>query len=304
MARVTILVRDISSSSFEPSNLGSQSLAPRFFYSPIPALDRQHPIRSDGGLQDQLKEDAKLPNFVPLDEVAHADLRALINTSSSQQANVNQTLVFPTEFKMLAREYPIFFRKDEEGRFFAIVLLGLDRGENLYLEGGRWTTHYVPAVIDRGPFALALPQDSPQDTSSQDAQIQIDMDDPQVGVEHGERLFLQHGGQSPYLQLILKVLRRIHVGAAIAGEFFQKLEDFRLIEPLSLQASLDDSLQYTVPDIFTISRERMADLDAEELHHLNQIGLLEHCFSIMSSTDNFCRIVDLKAQKQEGQVKV
>jgi hypothetical protein len=45
-------------------------------------------------------------------------------------------LVFPTEFEALQREYPILFRRGRQRRLQAVALLGLDRDENLFLDGG------------------------------------------------------------------------------------------------------------------------------------------------------------------------
>ncbi|MEM5518122.1 SapC family protein [Henriciella sp. AS95] len=240
-----------------------------------------------------------MPDFAKLDEVEHADLRVAVGYADAPHTKVNQTLVFPTEFIPLSREYPIFFRKDQNGKFYAVVLLGLDRNENLFLDGDRWTARYVPAVIERGPFALAI-EGGDQPGGTAEAVIHVDMDDPRVGAGHGERVFLPHGGRAPYLEAAGKVLNRIHVGAGLVDDFFDRLSALDLIEPLTLQASLGEDLQYTVPDIFTISRENMAGLSGDQLRELNQIGLLEHCFAIMASIDNFSKLVDLKAMQKKG----
>ena len=128
-----------------------------------------------------------MTQFVTLDEVAHADLRVEVGYADSKQALVNQTLVFPTEFIQLAKEYPIFFRRSDEGKFYAIVLLGLDREENLYLQGAKWNARYVPAVIERGPFALAMVTPSDAHTGAAQSAIQIDTEDARVSRDHGER---------------------------------------------------------------------------------------------------------------------
>lgn len=241
-----------------------------------------------------------MPNFVTLDEVAHSDLRVSVDFEESPQAQVNQTLILPTEFLQLAKEYPIFFRKDEDNKFFAIVLLGLDRGENLYLKNGNWDARYVPAVIERGPFGMAIPAPSNSLRDHDEPVLKIDLDDPRVSTERGEKLFLMHGGQAPYLEAISKVLNRIRIGTSLAEPFFDQLGALDLIEPLTLEAKFSEDLQYTIPDLYTISRERLANLGPEELHKLNSVGLLEHCFAIVLSMDNFSKIVDMKARMKSG----
>jgi hypothetical protein len=87
--------------------------------------------------------------------------------------------VLPTEFEAVQREYPILLRKDPSGDYQAVALLGLDRDENLFLEGENWRgTRYVPAVQQRGAFSIAL-QDS-GDGSEPTPMIHVDLDHPRV----------------------------------------------------------------------------------------------------------------------------
>lgn len=231
-----------------------------------------------------------MSTFAVLDHIDHANLKVKVQYGEAYGDSVNQALVFPTEFQALQREYPIFFRQSEDQKFYAVVILGLDKDENLFLESGRWNARYVPAVQMRGPFALEIRK------QEEDPLIRINMDDARVG-EEGESIFLPHGGYSPYFEDMLQVLRRLHVGANAANEFFSHLQAFNLIEPVTVQANFSETMQYTVPDVFTISRTRMESLTADELHKLNQLGLLEHCFAVLSSAGNMSRVIDMKVLK-------
>ena len=243
------------------------------------------------------REAHAMSNFVVLDNVAHADLKVKTLYGEAYGDNVNQVLVFPTEFQALQREYPIFFRQSDEGGFFAVVLVGLDRDENLFLDSGRWNARYVPAVRMRGPFTLGIRENEDGSLDEADPLVRIDTDDPRVGNEDGESVFMPHGGYSPYLELMMQTLRRLHVGTEVVSDFFSRLQAFDLIEPVTVQASFGERIQYTVPDVFTISKSRMAALTGDELHKLNELGLLEHCFAVLSSAGNMSRLVDMKAIK-------
>ena len=91
---------------------------------------------------------------VPLDNVEHQRLRVADRATSD--VSVNQALVVPSEFEQLQREYPILFHRDDDGEFQAVAILGLDRGENLFLSEGEWRARYVPATLGRGPLFLGV----------------------------------------------------------------------------------------------------------------------------------------------------
>jgi hypothetical protein len=85
-----------------------------------------------------------MTNRVLLNNIDHGTLRVITRRSAEFGDNINQALVFPTEFEELQREYPIFFRKDPNGDYQSVVLLGLDRDENLFLDETGWPATSPP----------------------------------------------------------------------------------------------------------------------------------------------------------------
>lgn len=233
-----------------------------------------------------------MSKYTVLDHVHHSELKVKMEYGDKYGSNVNQVLVFPTEFQSLQREFPILFRQDEQQKYYAVVITGLDKDDNLFLDEGQWSTRYIPAIQSRGPFALEVSElaGKPADPS-----VLIDLEDSRVSQSEGEPLFLAHGGYTPYFKETLDCLRRLNVGASVVDEFFSQLVAFELIEPIAVEVNFSESMSYTIPDVFTISQARMQSLTGEELHKLNQLGLLEHCFAVMSSTANMSRLVDMKA---------
>jgi hypothetical protein len=59
-----------------------------------------------------------------------------------------------------------------------------------------------------------------QDDGAPEPKIQVDLDHPRIAVDEGERLFLPHGGNSPYLEAVSGVLRRIYGGLDMEGPMF------------------------------------------------------------------------------------
>ncbi|RAK52232.1 SapC family protein [Phenylobacterium deserti] len=229
-----------------------------------------------------------------LNNVDHADLRVIAGHGAEFGDNINQVLIFPTEFEEIQREYPIFFRRDAEGQLQSVALLGLDRDENLFLSPNGWTARYVPALQQRGPFSIALSSGAQADA---EPQIHVDLDHPRISRTEGEPLFLKAGGNSPYLQHVARVLGSIYNGLEVSKPMFAAFEELQLIEAIDVEIALDDRVQYDVPGLFTIAQDRLAELAGEDLERLHKSGFLQVAYWVISSLGNVSRLIDLKTQK-------
>jgi len=236
-----------------------------------------------------------MANKVLLNNVDHADLRVIIRHGPEFGDGINQVLVFPTEFEDLQREYPIFFRKDANGDYQAVALLGLDRDENLFLGADGWNARYVPAALQRGPFSIVM-QARPGMAS--EPMIHIDLDHPRVSCTEGEPLFLPAGGHAPYLQHVSRLLGTIYEGLEVGRPFFETLDRLGLVEPVEVEATLTDGKAYVIPGLYTISQARLAAVTGQELERLHQSGVLRAAYAVLLSLANVSRLIDAKLRKQ------
>ncbi|QIK77748.1 SapC family protein [Sphingomonas piscis] len=234
-----------------------------------------------------------MANRVPLDNVAHANLRAAVRRGADFGDAVNQTLVVPTEFESVQREYPIFIRKDAEGQWVAVALLGLDRGENLFLEGDRWQARYIPAVHRRGPFFLGIRGDG----EARELAVHVDLDDPRIGETEGEPLFREHGGDSPYLDHVTQALHLIHEGLAAGRGFYAALERMGLLQPVELDADVGDGKTYAITGLFTVGMQQFQSLGAAQLEELHRAGYLAPLIFIRASLPNMNHLIDIKKRR-------
>ena len=202
---------------------------------------------------------------VALDNVAHADLRVAFRHGAAYGHAVNQALVLPTEFAEAQRDFPILFRRDSDAGLQAVALLGLDRDENLFLEGDRWISGHIPLSLQRGPFLIGLTADGAAPV------IQIDLDDPRVGAADGEPLFLPHGGQT-----------------------YAAFDALGLIQPATLELMLDDERRYAIGDHEVLAAERLEALGPAELGELHQAGHLAAAFLLAASLGNMPRLIARK----------
>ncbi|KCZ61666.1 hypothetical protein HY36_03730 [Hyphomonas atlantica] len=241
-----------------------------------------------------------MANTALLNNIDHADLKIVTRRGAEFGDSVNQVAVYPTEFSELQRDYPIFFRKDEAGNYFCVVLMGLDKGENLFLAGDRWNANYVPALLQRGPFLIGFQDQNVDGKVRREPVIHVDLDNPRVSKTEGEPLFLAQGGNAPYLQHVSQVLRVIAIGDEMTKPMFEAFDQAGLIEPVSLDLKLDDHTEYKVPDLFTLSEERLAALEGEMLERLHKGGFLRAAYLVLASLSNVNRLINMKNAKRSA----
>ena len=146
---------------------------------------------------------------VLLNNVDHEDLRVVTTRSAEFGDNVMFALTYPGEFRNLQSSYPIVFRKDTDtGEFQPIALFGFEEQENLFLDDDGWDAVYIPLSVERQPFLIGF-QGPPAGGGERELVIHVDMDSPRISDTDGERVFLEHGGLTEYLQRVNSVLRAI-----------------------------------------------------------------------------------------------
>src|SRR5690606_1120620 len=194
------------------------------------AGDTRLPIWSSGGSTAPVKgfprsegqAGAEMARYELLNNVAHSHLRVSARFNAEYGDDVGMVEAFPTEFAEMQREYPIFFRKDSDGSFHAVALLGFAPNENLYLRDDRWQANYLPAVIARGPFLIGFQEQMVDGQLRNEPVLHVDLDHPRVrdGHGNGHPLFAPQGGHSPYLEKAIRVLRGLHAGAGAAKTMY------------------------------------------------------------------------------------
>lgn len=236
-----------------------------------------------------------------LDNVTHKDLRVTMRFGAEFGDELGLVPAFPTEFAELQREYPIFLRKDEaSGEFQAVALLGFHQAENLFLQGDRWAATYLPGAIARGPFLIGH-QVSPGSGEAEPV-VHVDLDHPRISPNgEGLAVFQPQGGRTPYLDQVLDVLRGINDGVAGGRKMFAAMDALQLIQPVTLDLRFDEQHGANLTGLHGIDRERLAALDAEQLHGLHRDGWLEGVYLMLSSLHNIRRLIGEKQRRLREQ---
>ena len=201
---------------------------------------------------------------------------------------VMSCVTVPAEFRRVQVHYPILFRRNaDRDAFTALTLFGFQEGENLFLEHGGWDADYVPLAIDIQPFLIGGGADA--------RQVHVDLASPRIGA--GERVFDDAGRPTPYLEAVAGQLGELDQGYRASGDFFAALRRYELIEPLTLEITLDDGSVNRLVGFHVIDEARLAALDASALGALHAEGHLMPIFMAVASVGNFNALVPRKNRR-------
>jgi hypothetical protein len=234
-----------------------------------------------------------MARFEMLNNVEHRDVRILTQRSADTGDAVQYVVTFPLELRRAQAHYPIFFQKDSNtGQFFPIILLGFEKGENLFLGPNGWEPPYVPMSILRGPFLIGY-QSNPEHRDGRQAVITIDMESPLLtSAEDGQPLFLEHGGSTPYLENLTELLEDIQLGLEMNAPFVGALTDNNLIENVTMSITLNDGAERQLLGLYTINEDRLNELDDAAVASLHKAGHLQSIYMIMASHAHFRAMIE------------
>lgn len=221
-----------------------------------------------------------MSNHAVLTAEAHQSLRVRAEYGADLGDAVMACITVPEEFRRVQAEYPILFRLDlERDAFTALALFGFENGENLFLEGGRWDARYRPLAMAIQPFLIGGGAGD-----GDDRQVHIDLDSPRIAPgEEGVRVFDEEGKPTPYLEAIAGKLGELHAGYQSSAAFFAALKRHDLLEPMSLEITLDDGSSNRLVGFHIVNEDRLRVLDGAALGALHADGHLMPIFMAVAS---------------------
>ena len=195
---------------------------------------------------------------------AHRDLRVALGHGPQFGDAVGAVPAFPTEFAELLRDYPILLKRNaDDFGWEAFALLGFDRDENLLLQDGCWEAAYLPGYVAKGPFLIGFQPRVEHGREILEPVVHVDLDHPRVGAPDGVPVFLPQGGQSPYLEYVIRVLRGIHDGVQAAWRMYAEFDRLGLIQPVELELQFDATTSGRLTGFHAIDRARLATLPTQ-----------------------------------------
>jgi hypothetical protein len=241
----------------------------------------------------------KVVNRVVLNSQIHRDVRIAATRPTRQNAEVNAVSVIPREFPRLLAHYPIFYTKNTEtGRFEPSALLGFQPQENLFFSEGRWDAAYVPLQIQRLPFSL-ITRRSNESEGTPTLDVAIDLSQT-VQSPEGQRLFLDDGQPTKFLQNITSMLSALVSGTTEAYAFTGRLAELNLIEPVQIEIEFVNGSENKLQGLYWIAAAALKALPAAQLAELRDREFLEWMYFQMASVAHVSALVARKNRRLSG----
>jgi SapC len=229
-----------------------------------------------------------------LNNVEHRDLRIITRRGADVGDDIMSSLTFPAEFRNVQSHYPIVFAKWKEGNIVPLALFGFREKQNLFLQGTRWDALYMPMMVERVPFLIG--------STPHGKVIHIDMDSPRISRSEGERVFLEHGGNTEYLEHVTRMMGTLDEGLEATSPFVDALLEHNLLESFVIDMEFRDGAQRRFAGFQTIQEERLAKLDAAALGKLHARGHLQAIYMVVASFSNFRSLIE-RAQNLNAEAR-
>ena len=146
-------------------------------------------------------------------------------------------------------------------------------------------------MIERQPFLIGY-QKSADDTPN--PVVSIDMSSPKVSENEGQRLFENTNQPTEYMKGIMSKLEALHHGHEHSKGFISALTDNDLLEPFTLDITLNNGTTNKLMGFYTINEHKLLALDGDVLGEFNKNGYLQPIFMAVAS---YARIKDLIDKK-------
>lgn len=234
-------------------------------------------------------------NLVPLDSVQHRQLKLAktIADDYSPVAGINAMFVNAVELIDACREYPVVFVRSGQAaadgtpskEVVPMAVLGLKRGENLYLDGKTWRARYVPAHLRAYPFALVR-----QDENNH--LICFDRDWDGFSDTEGQPLFNEDGQPAELVNNLKEFLQAIDRELQRTRLFCDRLVELNVLQEMRFDAKMANGDTLVVDGFLAINEKAMMELPDATVAELHRQGILSLVYALMTSMGNMRQLVE------------
>ena len=230
-------------------------------------------------------------SIVPITLERHGKKKVKTIQSFEFAKNINMASIMVHEFSRAASIYPIVFVEDKrKDQFRPVVLLGLEEGENLFIQDERWQASYIPAIIRRYPFALANTDEEGRFTVCIDDQSELLSD------EDGQPLFGDNGEPAELMNRVKRYLAELQQMDKFTEDFCKYLAEKNMFAPLNMKVRIGNEMR-NITGAYILNEERLNTLSDETFLEMRTNKYIPVSYSHLGSLSQIERLLNFKDKK-------
>jgi len=229
-------------------------------------------------------------NFVPLDKNTHKDLKVAVDPAFPYAKNTHLAAASIREFAQLAGAMPLVFIQDPKtNKHHVVAMLGIEPGQNLFLQDGKWNAPHIPMNIIRYPFDVRPDGDK--------LGVYIDENSDLIKDE-GQPLFKEDGNPSDFLNNRQQLLGDLANSEMLTQQFVSKVVELDLLNPMQLRVQYSNGQGRNVGGILTIDEKKLVELADEQVVELHRAGFMGALYAMMLSLGQLNRLIELSTNAE------
>ena len=230
-------------------------------------------------------------SIIPISYERHGAKRVKTIENFDFAKNVNMASIMVHEFSRAASLYPIVFVEEKrKDKFVPVVLLGLEEGENLFIQEDKWQVSYIPAIIRRYPFALAKTEEEGRFTVCIDEQSDL------INEYEGQALFNDNGEQAELMERVKRYLVELQQMDQFTEGFCKYLSEKNMFTPMNLKVRIGQELR-NIKGAYIINEERLNSLSDETFLEMRAKKYIPVVYAHLSSLSQIERLLSFKEKK-------
>lgn len=220
----------------------------------------------------------------------HRNIRITKKNDVSDLTNQNVLPIVLGEFAAAAMEFPIYFVKNPENEQFQVIaLMGIQRGENLFVKDGKWDASYMPARYTHAPFGLLRNSEDENQFG-----IALDVENELVSETDGEALFDENGEETEFLKKQKEAMGKYLEQERFTMMFAKELAEKDLLVTRTINVSLGEK-KMDIDGVAMIDEEKLKGLSDEDFLDLRKKGMMASIYTHLFSTRQMNNLLRRKA---------
>lgn len=236
-----------------------------------------------------------MTSVVPVNSTKHKDIKI----DSRDLSLFKGEHIIPLsayEVAQAATDIPIVFVKNQEsGTYIMVGILGLEPGENLFInDEGVWTGLYLPLTLSTYPFSLLKMGE--QDGEQQIA-VAIDEKSPHIRETEGEGLYGEGENHSDYFEAKIQDLKTHYETMNQTPQFIDDLIKHDLLKQQAIKMDINGK-ESGIEGIYIIDEEKLSNLPDEQFLNLRKRNMLSFIYALMASASQVRSLMKRKAMQE------